>query len=308
MESLLIPLSLLAGGLLPIQAGANAQLSKTVASPFAATTLQLVVGALVLLSITAAAGSLAALAGLPEVPWWHAIGGLASALYIVSGILLFPRLGAVVTIGLFIAGQMLASVVLDTLGILGVAAQPFGLATTLGTGAVLLGTVAIVTSQSGGKNAAPTVGLPGWVLLALIAGAVLPVQGAVNALLRADLDAPLAVGALSFVVAALGMAVVFLLAALATNAPRPKVRTLSNMPWWGWLGGFAGAYYVVTVFTAIPEIGAASTVGLTIAGQQLVSMLVDRYGLLRLPQRPISAVRLGGVVLLLAGVAAILAL
>ena len=34
-------------------------------------------------------------------------------------------------------------------------------------------------------------------------------------------------------------------------------------------------------------------------------MFVDRYGLLRLPRRPISNVRLAGVAALLAGVAAI---
>ena len=139
METIFVPLALLAGGLLPIQAGANAQLSKSVASPFAATTLQLLVGAALLLRVATLAGSLGALAGVSAVPWWHAIGGLASALYVVSGILLFPRLGAVVTVGLFIAGQMLASVALDTSGILGVAPQSFDLATTAGTGAVLLG-------------------------------------------------------------------------------------------------------------------------------------------------------------------------
>src|SRR5215468_10038406 len=105
METIFVPLALLAGMLLPIQAGANAQLSKSVASPFAATTLQLLVGAAVLLLITTLAGSLAALAGLSDVPWWHAIGGLASALYVASGILLFPKLGAVITVGLYIAGR-----------------------------------------------------------------------------------------------------------------------------------------------------------------------------------------------------------
>jgi transporter family-2 protein len=59
---------------------------------------------------------------------------------------------------------------------------------------------------------------------------------------------------------------------------------------------------------AIPEIGTAATVGLTIVGQQLVSMFVDRYGLLRLPQRPISGLRSTGVVLLLCGVSLILTL
>ena len=44
---------------------------------------------------------------------------------------------------------------------------------------------------------------------------------------------------------------------------------------------------------------------LTVAGQQLASVLVDRHGLLRLPRREIPAIRLVGVGLLLAGVALI---
>jgi bacterial/archaeal transporter family-2 protein len=304
MEMLFVLLSLIAGGLLPVQAGANAQLSKTVGSPFAATTLQLLVGALVLTVIAGIAGSLTALPRLAQVPWWHAMGGLASALYVVAGILLFPRLGAVVTVGLFIAGQVLASVALDAFGILGIALKPFDAATAAGTAAVLSGTVAIVRGQGGGHSL--ITGRSSWGLLALAAGAILPIQGAVNALLRADLEAPLAVGATSFIVATLSMALVFLLIAILTHTPKPRMRSLPSLPWWGWLGGFAGAYYVVTVFTAIPEIGTAATVGLTISGQQLVAMLVDRYGLLRLPQRPISGLRLGGVVVLLLGVALIL--
>ena len=76
-------------------------------------------------------------------------------------------------------------------------------------------------------------------------------------------------------------------------------------PWWSWLGGLTGAYYVLIVFMAMPILGTAATVGLTIAGQQLVSVLVDRYGPLRLPQRPTSALRLCGVVLLVLGTAMI---
>jgi len=266
MESVLVPLSLLAGGLLPIQAGANAQLSKTAGSPLAATTLQLSIGGLLLLSIAATAGSLDALTRLPTVPWWHALGGLASALYIVAGIVLFPRLGAVVTIGLFVAGQMFASVALDTFGLLGIAARPFDAVTALGSAAVLLGTVAIVRGQPSAASAASVRGLAAWMLLAVAAGAALPAQGAVNAMLRADLAAPLAAGAVSFAVATVAMAVVFLLAVSISDAAKPQTYSLRGMPWWGWLGGFVGATYVVTVFMAIPQIGAAATVGLTIGG------------------------------------------
>ena len=56
MENLFIPISLIAGALLAVQAGANAQLSKAVGSPFGATAIQLSVGTAVLASIAALTG------------------------------------------------------------------------------------------------------------------------------------------------------------------------------------------------------------------------------------------------------------
>ena len=146
----------------------------------------------------------------------------------------------------------------------------------------------------------------GSILLGLTAGAILPIQGAINGLLRHDLHAPLAVGITSFVVAVLAMMPMLLFSTAGMKKrPEPGLQSFHTIPWWSWLGGVAGAYYVMIVFTAIPLIGAATTVGLTIAGQQLVSMFVDRYGLLRLPQRPISTVPMASVFLLLTGVALI---
>jgi transporter family-2 protein len=304
METLFASISLMAGSLLAVQAGANTQLSKATGSPFAATLLQLSVGAIALILIALVTGTIVTVTALRTVPWWHAIGGTASAFYVVSTILLFPRLGAVVSVGLLIAGQMLASLALDGFGLLGIAAKPIGAQSLVGTLAVLTGTAAIVFGQTGTTREISGPAL-GWTALALIAGAVLPIQGAVNGLLRADIGAPFTVGAVSFVVATLAMAAALVVAISFTEQPQPHLHKLPEMPWWGWLGGFAGAIYVTTVFTAIPVIGTAATVGLTVAGQQLASVLVDRYGWFRLPVRPVSALRLGGVALLLAGVAII---
>jgi transporter family-2 protein len=304
METLLIPASLFAGGLLAVQAGANAQLSKATGSPFAATTLQLSVGSLALLSLALATGTLTALAALPSVPWWHAVGGVASAFYVVSTILLFPRLGAIVSVGLFIAGQMLASFALDVSGLAGGAQRAIDGPLALGMLAILAGAAIIVKGQAGQQSQA-VAGKAGWIVLALLAGAVLPAQGVVNGLLRHDLGAPFAVGAVSFLVATLAMAAALLFSAAVLRAPAPTLQGLPAMPWWGWLGGFAGAIYVTTVFTAIPVIGASAAVGLTVAGQQVASVFVDRHGWFRLPKREVSPLRLTGVVLLLAGVAII---
>jgi bacterial/archaeal transporter family-2 protein len=304
MEALFVPLSLLAGGLLAVQAGANTQLSKATGSPFAATTIQVVIAGALLLIVTAATGTMLAFVSVPNVPWWHVTGGIATAIYVASTIILFPRLGAVVSVGLFIAGQMLASLSLDTFGVLGVPRQPPEAVTILATLVVFTGAAAIVFGQRSATSEL-SVSKLGWILLALIAGAVLPVQGAINGLLRSDIGAPFVVGTISFAVATLAMVVVVLVTIALTDAPKPQLTGLAKMPWWGWLGAVCGATYVTTVFTAIPVIGTAAAIGLTVAGQQIASLFVDRYGWFRLPKREISALRFGGVALLLIGVALI---
>jgi bacterial/archaeal transporter family-2 protein len=301
MQAFAIPFLLVVGALLALQAAANVQLSAALGSPFTASTLQLGLGAAVLLALALAIGAVAHLDRVPDAPAWHLVGGLGSAVYITAGILLFPRLGAIVTVGLFIAGQMAASLVLDGLGWLGVEREPLNAAAWAGAAAVVAGTALIVRAQAG--RGAREQARTGWIGLALAAGAVLPIQGAINAQLRADLDAPVATGAFSFLIATAAMLAV--LAAVPRAAVKPAPAALRHLPWWGWLGGLCGATYVISVFVLIPEIGAASTIALTIAGQQLASVLVDRHGLLRLPRRPISPIRLLGVAALLGGVALI---
>jgi transporter family-2 protein len=289
MHAFAIPFLLLVGGLLALQAAANVQLSTAAGSPAAGATLQLAVGATVLLGVAAAAGTLTALT--LDAPWWHLLGGLGSALYISSGILLFPRLGAVLTVGLLIAGQMLASLAVDTNGWLGVGKQPLTATALIGTAAVIAG-AALIANVKAAKH------VP-WMGLAVLAGVALPVQGAINAQLRADLGAPLTAALWSFVVATVAMALIL----VVIRPPRPQPARLTALPWWGWLGGLCGATYVTSVFLLIPHIGVAPTVALTVAGQQVASVLVDRHGWLRLPKRAITPQRLAGVAAILAGVA-----
>jgi transporter family-2 protein len=303
MEAFAIPFLLLVGSMLAVQAAANVQLSSAVESSFGASTLQLGLGAAILFAIALPAGALGAFGVLDQARAWHLTGGIGSAVYITAGILLFPRLGAVVSVGLFIAGQMLASVVLDGTGWLGVEPDSIDVAALAGTVAVIVAASMIVRAQAGADAFETAVrDRLGWIALGLTAGAVLPIQGAINAQLRADLDQPLAAGTFSFLVATAAMAIALMLALTLARAPRPRIDRLGRLPWWGWLGGLVGATYVTSVFVLIPEIGVAPTIALTVAGQQLASLLVDRYGLLLLPRREISLVRLAGVALLLAGV------
>jgi bacterial/archaeal transporter family-2 protein len=304
MEPLLIMIALALGGLLAVQAAANVQLAGAMGSPMGASTAQLALGTGVLVAVAAALGSLGTVELIPDVATWHLIGGLASALYISAGVLLLPRLGALSAIGLFIAGQMLASLAVDGFGWLGTTAQPLGVPGVIGGLAVLVGAALIIRT---GATAAALAGRPAWIAFALAAGAGLALQGPVNAQLRADLDAPVTAGAFSFLVATAAMGLVLTIWQLATRAPRPQ-SPIGSMPWWGWAGAFVGASYVTIVPLLIVEIGVAATIGLTVVGQQLASLVVDRFGLLRLPRRPLTTERKLGVILLLAGVTLIQAI
>src|SRR5687768_2897745 len=123
MEILAIPLLLVVGALLSLQAGANVQLASATRSPLGASALQLSLGAVLLLALAGLLGTLGSLDLVDDVESWHLVGGLGSAVYITAGILLFPRLGAIVSVGLFVAGQTLISLLLDITGWLGVTRQ-----------------------------------------------------------------------------------------------------------------------------------------------------------------------------------------
>lgn len=259
---------------------------------------------------------------------------VASPLYITSGILLFPRLDALTAVGLFVTGQVFASLCLDLFGLLGIPRQPLSIGIVLGAVAVLVGITMIVRGQqtaqpakakapaaasavshgsgsslaSSPKPAATSPGRGdtgaaqvGWIVLGLAAGIVLPIQGAVNAKLRSDLDEPITVALISFIVATLAIAVVLLILLTLRRTPAPQLRPLTQIPWWGWLGGLCAAAYVTATFLLIPEIGAATTVALTVTGQQLASAAVDNYGLFQLPQRALTTPRLAGLGFLVAG-------
>ena len=76
----------------------------------------------------------------------------------------------------------------------------------------------------------------------------------------------------------------------------------ARAPWWYWVGGGGmGVVVVLTITIVTPRIGAAATIGLLIAGQLAMGVLIDRYGWFGVEQVPLSWPRLLGVLLLALG-------
>ncbi|MGH1587014.1 DMT family transporter [Methylobacterium phyllosphaerae] len=78
-----------------------------------------------------------------RIPWWTWSGGLFGALFIGLAILLVPKLGAATFFALLVTGQMLASVVFDQVGLLGLTQRSIDLPRLLGI-VLLVGGVVLI--------------------------------------------------------------------------------------------------------------------------------------------------------------------
>ncbi|MBA3522494.1 MAG: DMT family transporter [Gemmatimonadales bacterium] len=140
----LVVLALLIGVLLPLQTGINAQLRITLGAPLAAALVSFLVGSAGLIVLAVITGvSLPVFAAWDRSPWWHWIGGLLGAVYVASVIVLAPRLGAATLIAAVVAGQMLASLVVDHYGWVGFAAHPATAVRIVGAALIIVGVVLV---------------------------------------------------------------------------------------------------------------------------------------------------------------------
>ena len=141
---LLLPVALVAGMAAPTQFAINSQLRQVVGGPVLAAALSFLVGTLILLAAAVVVSrSVPELSPILGAPPWMYLGGLLGAFYVCASIVITPRLGVATTIGLFLAGQVIASIVIDHFGWFGVPEQPASIPRILGALLIIVG-VAVV--------------------------------------------------------------------------------------------------------------------------------------------------------------------
>lgn len=137
-------LALAAGFCLPTQAGVNSQLNQLTHSPILTAAISFAVGTIVLTVYTLLLKtSLPPGSHILQSPWWIWTGGFIGAFFVVSTIILAPRLGATTMVAGVLAGQMLASLVLDHFGLIGYSSHPINGMRLLGVGLLMGGVVLI---------------------------------------------------------------------------------------------------------------------------------------------------------------------
>jgi len=134
------------------------------------------------------------------------------------------------------------------------------------------------------------------VLATVMAGGLVAMQAPINSALCKSVGT-FAAASVSF---AIGLAVLVVIT-LVAGGGFGDVPRAGDLRWYYLTGGLLGAAYVTTVLLSVRELGAGGVTAATIAGQLTMSVIIDRAGLLGLPERGLTAQRLLGIALLAAG-------
>jgi len=130
--------------------------------------------------------------------------------------------------------------------------------------------------------------------MAIVGGAI-ALQAPINAGLGKS-TGNIAAALVSFIVGTLVLAAIVVLSGKAGG-----LGSVTDVRWYYLLGGMLGAAYVFTALVTVEHIGAGGVAAATITGQLTTSVVIDRLGVLGLEQTPLTASRMAGVALLLAG-------
>lgn len=137
-----------------------------------------------------------------------------------------------------------------------------------------------------------------FIILAIVSGAVLPIQAALNGKMGRVVGDPVFAALISFVIGSVGL----LMYVVVMKTDLSTITQTVNAHWSVWTAGILGAFYVTCVIILAPKLGVALTFALVVAGQLSISLVIDHYGFLEIPVHAVSWQRIAGVSLIIAGV------
>lgn len=135
------------------------------------------------------------------------------------------------------------------------------------------------------------------IFVALLAGAAIPAQTALNNKMAGAVSSPILAALVSFLVGS----TTILIYALASGEKISNLSVAKDAESTAWLGGVLGAFFVASTIILLPRLGVVLTISLVIAGQLVMSLVIDHFGLLGLPVKAVTLPRVAGVALIAIG-------
>ncbi len=136
-----------------------------------------------------------------------------------------------------------------------------------------------------------------WLLIPIITGLAVPALVAMNLRMAARTGAMEAAVVLHAVGTLAGLLVI------GAGMRGPGFGALADVPGWAFFGGVIGVASMALMNRAIPQIGVANAITLSVAAQLVASVLCEHFGWLGTERSPAGMTRWIGVALLVVGAA-----
>lgn len=296
------------GLFIPLQTAANARLRQAVGPVYITTFISFAVSTLSLIAVSLMSGTnvLPTVEILQSSPLWVWTGGIIALLTITCAIYLFREIGQLQGMLIPMFSQLLFSLCIDHFGWFGSTVIPFDLKRAAGAAMLIAGiTLVVVLPVKRKKSEDPGTNVMRklfWQFCAIVSGCLMASIGAIYARLGSITGSAIQASTISFIIATV---VIFIYCVIAGKLISIKKAFSRKYPWWMWIGGIAGATTVFGNAWLIPKIGVGVFVMALLVGQLLLSLLMERNGWLGAPKKAITIRQIGGIAIMLAGVALI---
>jgi transporter family-2 protein len=131
------------------------------------------------------------------------------------------------------------------------------------------------------------------------AGALIPVMAVLNGRLGRAVGEPMHAPVILFLISCVFCSVM----ALLTTGALPGLASVTKANPIDLFGGFIVAFYVISATLIAPRFGVGNFILYAMVAQIILSALIDHFGFLGMPSRPINLWRLAGLGLLVMGLA-----
>ena len=201
---------------------------------------------------------------------WHLLGGLGGATFVAAQSTTVQYLGVAIFTVAVVAAQNASSLAVDQVGLGPHGVQPVTIGRILAALCATIGVaIAVVGESSAGVNFVFSA-----LMFALVAGALVAVQQAINGRVSAASGSAWVAGLMNFIVGFAGLSVVVAVAALTGHLNLNPVPGPLSEPFM-YLGGLIGVAFIVVAAAVVRTLGVLLFALLSIAGQMVGALLLD---------------------------------
>ena len=204
-----------------------------------------------------------------DIPRWRLLAGALGGSFVAIQTSVVPLIGVAVYSVASIAGQTATSLIVDRIGLTGGGPK---LISPRRVGAALITVIAVLISVADKIEAHSFSFLA--VLLAVIAGALVGVQRALNGQINEHSNQSYATSLLNFIT---GTSFLVIFISFLILIGRIELQPLPNGPWWIYIGGIIGVIYIAFTSLIVQHLGVLTFTLFSVGGQLFGSLLLDLY-------------------------------